>query len=918
MKPDASHIKQIKVVSNTHWDREFRFSFEKTRRWLLVMLDTTIDLLQKDPRFPSFTMDGHAIMIDDYLEVRPEKRAEVEQLIQAGRLIIGPYYTLAEEFSISHEPLIRNLLFGRRTVEKYGGKVGTVAYTPSSWGQTGQLPQILNDFGLTKMMFYRGISHHEADAEYIWQAPDGTQVLASRFALFARYNWYYQVHRLVTRKRLLEADYRWGEFDDTPFKFVDPSAGKYDSFDLKAPQIYYDKDRLKSAIEEMVAREGPHFTTEVFLAMNGHDSSVPYPLESQIIQDAQAALGERYSIEHTDLEHYWAELEKHLDRSSLPVLVGERRSRLKQGLWTKLLAFTISARVYLKQQDFRVTNQLVYTAEPLASLAAAFGADYPASYLNLGWKYLLTNHTHDASAGAPPEPACQDIQYRYGKVADIASNVIEDSAGFIAAHLSPKDLPQDGIQLIVFNPLPFERDAVARLNLELPRGLEAQSIRLEHPHDPQVSCQYLSLQPKDSLVDSRWDKALYMDTGEMQLYAHFRQLPALGWRAYHLQTSKEPVRSFETLVTGPDTLENETLRVQVNPDGTVDIFHKPTGWQARRLNYLTDVGEGGDAWEHKQLPFDREYTSLGLPARLAVIESGPLSSAITAEYAFMLPRQVEPDGTRSQDLVPVAVKMQYQLERDADFLQVRASIDNQASDHWLRTNFPTGICTEVTSADSHFDVVQRPITLPDPTGWVEDPGGTHPLRTFVDVSDGRHGLAVFTQGNFEYEAFEDEKRSLAITLLRAIRVKFSKESTWERGIECIGMQVFDYAIYPHPGNWEAANLVNQAAGYAVPIRCAMAGRGKGQLPNEASLFCLKNLNLHVTCVKQAEDGHGLIIRLFNPTGQEQLVILEFGQNLTEAQACRMDESLLCDLKFHGRTLEIPLAKKKIGTYRVGF
>jgi 2-O-(6-phospho-alpha-D-mannosyl)-D-glycerate hydrolase len=84
MKPNASHIKQIKVVSNTHGDREFRFSFEKTRRWLLVMLDTTIDLLRTDPHFSSFTSDGHSIMVDDYLEVRPEKRTIVEQLIKDG------------------------------------------------------------------------------------------------------------------------------------------------------------------------------------------------------------------------------------------------------------------------------------------------------------------------------------------------------------------------------------------------------------------------------------------------------------------------------------------------------------------------------------------------------------------------------------------------------------------------------------------------------------------------------------------------------------------------------------------------------------------------------------------------------------------------------------------------------------------
>ena len=133
-------VKKIDVVSNTHWDREFRRSFEKTRRNLLIMLDTTLDILESDPEYHSFTMDGHTIMIDDYLEMRPERREQVEKFVKEGRLIIGPYFTLAEEFSISHEAIVRNLMFGRKTVEKYGGKTGTVAYTPSSWGQTGQLP----------------------------------------------------------------------------------------------------------------------------------------------------------------------------------------------------------------------------------------------------------------------------------------------------------------------------------------------------------------------------------------------------------------------------------------------------------------------------------------------------------------------------------------------------------------------------------------------------------------------------------------------------------------------------------------------------------------------------------------------------------------------------------------------------------
>ena len=121
VKPDASHIRQIKIVSNTHWDREFRRSFERTRHRLLTMMDVTLGILESDPEYHSFTLDGHAIMVDDYLEMRPEKRPLVEKLVKGGRLVIGPWFTLAEEFTVSHEPLVRNLLWGRKTVEKYGG-----------------------------------------------------------------------------------------------------------------------------------------------------------------------------------------------------------------------------------------------------------------------------------------------------------------------------------------------------------------------------------------------------------------------------------------------------------------------------------------------------------------------------------------------------------------------------------------------------------------------------------------------------------------------------------------------------------------------------------------------------------------------------------------------------------------------------
>ncbi len=921
MKSDASHIAQIKVVSNTHWDREFRWSFEKTRRKLLTMLDTTLDILDRDPAYHSFTMDGHSIMIDDYLEMRPERRPLIERLVREGRLILGPYYTLSEQYSIGQEALVRNLLWGRKTVEKYGGKTGTVAYTPASWGQTGQLPQILADFGLSKMMFYRGISHHEADAEWVWEGVDGTRMLASRFALYARYNWYYQVHRAVTTGRVFAKDYVWGERDEVPFRFADGLAGEDLSFELLSPALGYDKSRLRQAIEDMVAAEGPHFTTEVFLAMHGHDISVAHPLESQIIADAQEALAGKYTIEHTNLESYWAELEKHLAIDKLPVLVGERRAYLKQGKWTYLMPFTISARTYLKQQDFAATVRLAYLAEPLAALASALGMAYPARYLQRGWQALISNHTHDANGGCAADNVCQDMSTKYRQASDIADIVSADAMAHIAEGLDPEELPADAMQLIVFNALPFPRDAVVAVDLEVPTLFNAKSVALTSFGDPDVPRQPISCEKSGSFVDSIWDVPTIADSNRMKFHAALRNLPALGYRAYRIEPRAVELRTHGTLVTGPASMENAHLRVEVNPNGTVDLTAKATGRRFAGLNYLFDQGETGNAWNHYAPTFDRVYNTLGVSANISVIENGPLVSAIAVDYTFPLPADYADGARRSEVLVDLPVRMVYRLEHGARVLQVTATVDNRAKDHWLRAGFPTGITSDVTWADSHFDVVSRPIPLPDSTGWVEEAGGTQPLRTFVDVTDGAHGLAVLPKGLFEYEAFEDAPRTLALTLIRACRIKLAvseekKAELPDAGVQCPGMQTFEYALCPHEGDWQTAGLLNLAAIRYTPVRAAMTGRGQGTLPHETGLFMLDNTTLHVACVKGAEDGDGLVIRLFNPTDVAQPAMLAFGVSLANAERVCMDESVIEPLSMQGSTVPFTAGPKKIVTLRV--
>ncbi len=894
-------VKKIDVVSNTHWDREFRFSFEKTRHNLLVMLDTTLDILESDPEYHSFTMDGHSIMIDDYLEMRPERRAQVEKFVSEGRLIIGPYYTLPEEFTISHESLIRNLMLGRETVEKYGGKVPEVGYTPSSWGQTGQYPQILKNFGINYMMFYRGISHHEAPAEYVWEAPDGTDIMASRFALYCRYNWYYQVHRAVSRNRVWSKDYKWGEYDEVPFRRADGFVGPSINYDLKAPVANYEKENLKKAILDMLEEEKGHFTTPVFLGMNGHDISVGYPKESQVIKDAQELFDGEIDIEHTNLKKFWEDAEKYLDKEKMTVLKGERRAYLKEGRWTYLMPATISARTYLKQADFNAYTNLAYFAEPLNALA---GND-SKRYLHRGWQYLISNHTHDANGGCAPDCVCKDIEYRFRKASDIGEIVAEDAMVEIAKNLSPNGQNQDTLQLVVYNTLPFERDVIVPLDLEIPQEF-GNSIEIDG-----VRLQSITSQKSSIFVDNIWDVPTILESVNHRVYAKFEKIPAFGYKAFEIKKNPNKLLKRPGIALN-NVLENDKLKVTVNGNGTIDVLYKETGKLYKNLNYLSSQGEIGNAWNHKAPEFDRKYNTLGNNAKIYVTESGELTGSICCEYDFELPESCEVNP--SDIYVKMPVKVTYTLDDGAECVKVKVELNNNVKDHWLRVNFPTEIQTEVSIADSHFDIVKRDIEIPDSTGWVEQAFGTHPLRTFASLTDGENGFAVMPKGLFEYEVFDD--KTMALTLIRACRIKLavSEEKITELaddGVQCPGKQSFEYAISFYKDNYN--ELPNKAAEYFAPVKCAVCGRGKGDLPLESSLVSIDNKNLHITAIKRADNGEGIIVRLYNPTEIEQKFEFKSDRKYSRIEICKMDES------FEGNTdSKICVGAKKIMTYRIVF
>jgi len=355
--PEVSDFRYL-VVPHTHWDREWYLPFEQFRLRLGAVVDGVLDTLERDPSFTSFTLDGQAIVLEDYVEVRPENARRLQALLDAGRLEVGPSYVLPDEILVGGESLVRNLLLGRRVCRHFGVEPSGAGYLPDSFGHPAQLPQILAGFGIRTLLFSRGMGDEIDDVGVVfnWRAGP-TEVVACQmlphYDNFARLTWH---HDAEERVRAIVA---------------------------------YFGDLMRGAGQD-----------EVVLA-NGSDHLPIEPELPEILAGLERTFGAAFRIGRYD-EHVPTP-------DGLPVhqgeLVGSRLQNVLRGV--------NSARIYLKQANERAERRLlsIETAASLRTLRE--DAPYPDADLRLAWHDLLRNHPHDSICGCSCDEVHRDMLVRY-------------------------------------------------------------------------------------------------------------------------------------------------------------------------------------------------------------------------------------------------------------------------------------------------------------------------------------------------------------------------------------------------------------------------------------------------------------------------------------------------------------------------
>ncbi|WP_158220506.1 hypothetical protein [Kineosporia sp. A_224] len=393
------------LVPHSHWDREWYEPFAVFKLRLRDTLDSVLDLLGSETGFTHFHLDGQSVMLEDYLGMRPERAEEVAGHVRAGRLSIGPFYTLSDEFLVSGEGIIRNLEKGLEQAAAYGIDTPVdgpwAGYMPDQFGHIGQFPQILRMFGIERAVILRGAPASLHRSEFVWRSPNGSEVLTD-----------YLIN------------------------------GYYVGADVGHPKAGIDPDYL--SLDQAMERVASVSDRDVLLLPVGADHSTPVPGSfDRVLELAQHA---PYDVEVGSLARF---LELAGRPSEAQVWTGELRAA---STWV-LLPNTVASRAYQKRRRGLLESRLERYAEPLSALVP--GVPWPAERLAVAWRDMMLNAGHDCAYGAAADAVAHDVDARFDAVEGITEGLIFEAATALAADAAPG--------VLRWNPSPFEREGVPGL-----------------------------------------------------------------------------------------------------------------------------------------------------------------------------------------------------------------------------------------------------------------------------------------------------------------------------------------------------------------------------------------------------------------------------------------------------------------------
>lgn len=845
--------KILHIIPHSHWDREWYLPFEKHRVRLVELFDALIETMEKDPDYTYYHMDGQYVVIDDYLEIKPHMRDRLMKLIRDGRIHVGPWYVLQDEYLTSGEANVRNMLYGLRLCRAIGAAPVETGYFPDSFGNISQAPQIVRGFGFDNAIFGRGINDVGSDnqiikqsgmttSELIWRGADGSEVIAVLFA-----NWYHNAMELPT-----------------------------------------EEEALRNRLASIVASTSRFALTPHLLGMNGCDHQ-PVQIDLQAAIKLANKVQDEVEVKQSNFKDYVDAIRPYKD--TFPVYEGEMNGQLATGSFP--LISTSSSHVDIKQKNQATQHLLERITEPVSLLSMLNGGEYKQDLLLYAWKKLMQNHPHDSICSCSCDEIYEEMKTRFAKAAACGEELRDRALDHLVATVKTDGIDGDAaIVVLSLEPNKSVLTVKANVDLDLTDDTPAIAIFDENGREIPTKTRYIHNQFTYTLPKDRFRQPRYVNRFEveMQVESH-----GIGYRTF---TVKKQAPSVKTAVSYTEnTMENEFLAVKINENGTVDVTDKRSGRTYAGQNLFEDTRDVGDLYNYWQAKGDVAVTTANAKAEISLHEVTPWSVTFKA----VVPMAIDADITTYVTLSDKIARV--------DFKTV---VVNRMENHRLRALFTSDMDTKYSLADGQFDILRRDI---QPSEIWKNPCNTHRCQAFagLEADTTADGLMIANRGLHEYEILRDGRNTLAVTLLRAVgeigdwgvfpTPLGQKKGTW----------TLEYSMIPYTTD-NCAEGYREGYTFSYPAVLAVGTpKHEGTLPAAADYVRFDSEYIRMTAFKKAEERDTAILRFYNTQNETVTLTAEISPAFTEARLTNLDEAVQSDLTFADGKLVMEIPPKKIVT-----
>lgn len=598
----------------------------------------------------------------------------------------------------------------------------------------------------------------------------------------------------------------------------------------------YNSQLTTSEVFGAWARYEPKALNDEILICYGHGDGGGGPTRDMVHRATRLAKGIAGApkLKLEGLSNFVKTLTARMETSAaaFPVWVGELFLEYHRGTLTS---------VAKNKAKNRTSERLLREAEFASSMASlVIGADYPKKRLQALWDLVLINQFHDILPGTSIAPVYADSDADYGRIA----SELDGGSGLIDAGVMAARGASGPLTVVNFTGQDREGDVV---RFTAGKALDGLALQVGDHVAPLQRVQHAD--------------------GSSSHIAATGPLATMGWSPAALIRA-EGVGQHGLTAT-KDRLENGRITVRFDGAGEIVSIYDKTrnrelvtrGETANRLVAYEDKPKAYDSWDIEHYYTEKSWPLCECPAEIAVVENGPVRAAIRIERHYGLSRVVQ---------IVSLCEGQDQIEFDT-------FVDWQERQTLLKTHFPMDLNVDTARAEIQFGHVKRPTHRN--TSW-DAARFEACMHRWVDLSEPNFGAAILSDSKYGYDA---TGTSLGLSLLKGPNYPDPEAD--------LGEHRFTYALRLHDGERDLSEVVRAAERLNNPIR--VTGRHEStSAPATGVAFSFvvaDQPNICVETVKQAEDGDGFILRLYETANQRCAAGLRFGWHFEDIRECDLVE-----------------------------